>query len=70
MFNQTEEDLLLSCVQEVFKVWSRYGKADLIISVNNGKAAVPLDVMSTTFILLSAALGGSLEADRGQYLQE
>ena len=70
MFNQTEEDLLLSCVQEVFEVWARHGKADLIISVNNGKAAVHLDVMSTTFILLSAALGDSLEANRGQYLQE
>ena len=43
MFNQTEEDFLLSCVQEVFKVWSSHGKADLNISVNNGQAAVHLD---------------------------
>ena len=44
MFNQTEEDFLLSCVQEVFKVWSSHGKADLNISVNNGQAAVHLDL--------------------------
>ena len=61
MFNQTEEDFLLSCVQEVFKVWSSQGKADLNISVNNGQAAVHLDFQ----------LGGPNQLHaRGQHKQE
>ena len=61
MFNQTEEDFLLSCVQEIFKVWSSQGKADLNISVNNGQAAVHLDFQ----------LGGPNQLHaRGQHKQE
>ena len=41
-FNQSEEAFLLTCVQEVIKVWSSQGQANLNLSVQDGLAAVHL----------------------------
>ena len=38
----SEEAFLLSCVQEVIKVWSSHGQANLNLSVKDGHAAVHL----------------------------
>ena len=41
-FSLSEEAFLLSCVQEVIKVWSSHGQANLNLSVKDGHAAVHL----------------------------
>ena len=58
-FNQTEEAFFLSCVDEVIQGWaSQSGKANLNISVENGKADIFIftsdrPVICNTILLLS-----------------
>ena len=41
-YNQSEEAFLLTCVNEVIKVWSSHGQATLNISIEEGQAALHL----------------------------
>ena len=41
-YNQSEEAFLLTCVNEVIKVWSSHGQATMYISVNEGQAVLHL----------------------------